>query len=174
MLRQPQDINDIVKAFELYALGDIKHNRENSIAAFILCMCFIDHISFFRYSKTEVPDKDKKDRPDKFIDNYMLAYGGFGFYKLARHSIVHFYTSEGRFDIDHRGFETVPYKEIGGIYYLNTNVLISHLEAAFQGVKRDFLIVGSPANLNALDRSTTHPVLVDTVGQRMILSAQIQ
>ncbi len=115
----------------------------------------------------------KADRPDKFIDTYMNAYGGFGFYNLARHSVVHFYTSEGRFDIDHRGFESVPYREIGGIIYLNTNVLIFHIETAFQAVKRDFLIAGSPANINALDRSRTHPVLVDTVGKRMTLSAQI-
>lgn len=168
--RQPQTIEQIITAFECYALGDIKHNADKPIAAFILCMCFIDHVSFFRYSNEEVPNK--KDRPDKFIDTYMLAYGGFGFYNLARHSVVHFYTSEGRFDIDNRGFETVAYKEIDGVYYLNTNVLISHLERAFDKLKSEFLTLGSPANINALDKSITHPVLVDTVGKRMTLSAQ--
>ncbi|MFZ6024390.1 MAG: hypothetical protein ACOYVG_08020 [Bacteroidota bacterium] len=167
--KQPQTIQQIITAFECYALGDIKHNSSKPIAAFILSMCFIDNLAFFRYSDNDVA---KKDRPDLFIDNYMKEYGGFGFYKLARHSVVHFYTSEGRFDIDNKGFETSPHEKIDNVYYINTDVLILCLEKAFEKFKGELLTVGSPANINALDRSTTHPVLVDTEVQRMSLSAQ--
>lgn len=92
----------------------------------------------------------------------MPEYGKFKLYTLARNSLVHNYSSQGKFDIDHRGNETVPYAEKNGIVYINTKVFTNYLEKGFEDVVKEFEVVGSEAYENALKASVIYPVLVDT------------
>ena len=80
---------------------------------------------------------------------------------MFRHSLIHNYSSQGKFDIDNRGNENVPYANKNGRVYINTNVFMEYLEKAFINVVKDFRVVGQ-ANDNALENSMYHPVLVDT------------
>jgi hypothetical protein len=153
----PQDIETIIHSLELYALGDIRHNRIKPIAAFILSMCFIDQLSSFRYKLL----RDANKRPEDFIDEYMNDYTSLDLYDMFRHSIIHNYSSQGRFDIDNRGNDDVPYIKKDGNIYINTNVFIDHLEEAFRNVVKDFRVINGEAYNNALERSMYHPVLID-------------
>lgn len=156
----PQDIETIIHSLEHYALGDIRHNRSKPIAAFILSMCFIDQLSSFRYKLL----RDANKRPEDFIDDYMKEYSGLDLYDMFRHSLIHNYSSQGKFDIDNRGNENVPYATKNSIIYINTNVFIDYLEIAFTNVAKAFRVVGEEANKNALENSMYHPVLVDPTG----------
>ncbi len=154
----PQDIETIIYSLEYYALGDIRHNRSKPIAAFILRMCFIDQLSSFRYKLL----RDANKRPEDFIDDYMKEYSGLDLYDMFRHSLIHNYSSLGKFDIDNRGNEHVPYTEKNGRVYINTNIFIDYLERAFINFVKDLRVTGSEAYKNALENSLYHPVLVDT------------
>jgi hypothetical protein len=153
----PQDIDTIIHSFRGYALGDIQYNKRNPIAAMILCMCFIDQLAAFRFRLA----RDVNKRPEDFIDNYMPEYKGLDLYDMFRHSLIHTYSSEGKFDIDNKGNEDVPYAKKNGITYINTNVFIDYLEKAFENVVKDFKEVGSEAHFNATHNSMYYPVLVD-------------
>jgi len=152
----PQDL-EIIHSLEHYALGDIRHNRSKPIAAFILCMCFINQLSSFRYKLLRNANK----RPEDFINDYMKEYSGLDLYDMFRHSLIHNYSSQGKFDIDNRGNEDVPYANKNGRIYINTNVFIECLERAFVNVVTDFRVIGEEAYNNALENSMYHPVLID-------------
>jgi len=159
MARQHQDIEDIIKSFEKYALGDIRHNKCKPIAAFILSICFIDQLSSFRYDYTI---KYKKRAPWIFRD-YMKAYDKIGtkIYEYFRNGLIHNYSSKGQFDIDNVGYEDVAYFDDGNIIHINTNVFISYLEKAFEELVNDFRTV-EKIKKNAEETSKHFPVLVDT------------
>lgn len=158
MIRKPQDIEKIIHSFKHYALGDIKHNENYPIASFILSMCFLDQLAYFRYFLTI----KKSNRTNTFIDKYMPEYKKLKLYTLSRNSLVHNYSSDGKFDIDHRGNENVPYNNKDGVIHINTKVFTMYLEKAFEDVVEDFRVVGSDAYENALKASIKYPVLVDT------------
>lgn len=158
MQRQPQNIEIIIASFENYALVDIRHNRSKPIAAFILAICFIDQLASFRYTLR----RNLKERPENFINEYMKDYSGLRLYNYVRNSLVHNYSSQGKFDIDNIGNEDVPYRKKENIIYINTNVFIGHLETAFKNVVKDFRQIGSDAYNNALQRSIEHPVLISS------------
>jgi len=80
---------------------------------------------------------------------------------MFRHSLIHNYSSQGKFDIDNRGNEDVPYANKNGRIYINTNVFIECLERAFVNVVTDFRVIGEEAYNNALENSMYHPVLID-------------
>ncbi len=154
---KPQDIEVIIHSFEHYALGDIRHTKPKPIAAFILSICFIEQLSFFRY---EFHADDGK-KPEWFINSYMEEYKDINLYHKTRHTLVHNYSSRDNFDIDNRGFEDFPYVKIGEVIHINTNVFIHYLEIAFEKVVKDFRKIGGEANLSALENSMYYPVLVD-------------
>jgi hypothetical protein len=153
----PQDIHVIIKSFEKYALGDIRYIKCKPIAAFILSMCFIDQIASFRYKLLRDPNK----RPEDFIEQYMNEYHGLDLYDFTRHTLIHHYSSQNKFDIDNRYYPNEAVHKTEKIIYINTNVFIERLETAFEEVKSHFLDTASDAYQNALIRSMYHPVLVD-------------
>ncbi|MBS1914933.1 MAG: hypothetical protein JST87_01580 [Bacteroidetes bacterium] len=153
----PQDIETIIHSFRHYALGDINHNRCKPIAAFILSVCFIDSLSGFIYPLK----RDANKRPEDFIDDYMPEYKGLDLYDYVRHSLLHNYSSKGKFDIDNKGNENVPFSIKDGITYINSNVFIDYLEKAFEMTIIKLRDVYSIEHENAKTRSLYHPVLVD-------------
>ena len=124
MAKQPQDINTIVSSFRTYALGDIKHNQSKPIAAFILSICFIDQLSSFRY---DYKTKHSK-RAERLIKEYMTPYKGLDLYDYVRNSLVHNYSSRGRFDINNVDYKNVPFFKKGDVIHINTDVFIFYLE----------------------------------------------
>ncbi|MBK9380920.1 MAG: hypothetical protein IPN39_06295 [Chitinophagaceae bacterium] len=158
MARLPQNIETIIKSFEKYAIGDIQHNRSKPIAAFILSICFIDQLSSFRYNYKIKHTK----RAEKLINDYMKDYKGLDLYDYVRNSLVHNYSSKGRFDIDNIGYENSPFFRNGDIIHINTNVFISHLEDAFKILLNEFRDTNSDAHKNAIETSKYYPVFVDT------------
>jgi hypothetical protein len=152
----PQSIETIIQSFEIFALGDIEHNRSNPIAAFILSICFIEQMATLLYKMDADPNK-----AENFFVDYMPEYKGINLYHKARHTLVHNYSSRYQFDIDHRGFENVDYEVINKVIHINTNVFINHLRNAFEKVKKE-LDKKEEAYANVLENSMTFPVLVDT------------
>lgn len=153
----PQDIHKIIKSFEHYALGDIRYIKCKPIAAFILSMCFIDQIASFRYKLL----RDQNKRPEDFIEEYMNEYHGLDLYDFTRHTLIHHYSSQNKFDIDNRYYPNEPIHKTEKITYINTDVFVNRLESAFENAKKDFLDTNSEAYQNASIRSMYHPVLVD-------------
>lgn len=72
-------------------------------------------------------------------------------YTSTRNSLVHNYSLDGKFDIDHRGNENVPYAEKNGLTYINTKVFTKYVEKGFEDVSKEFRVVGSKAYENALN-----------------------
>ncbi|MBK8610002.1 MAG: hypothetical protein IPL84_08640 [Chitinophagaceae bacterium] len=91
----------------------------------------------------------------------MDAYKELGLYNYVRNSLVHNYSSQGKFDIDSIGFEDVPYFKNGSKVHINTNVFVRHLEEAFKKLVKDFRENSSIQN-NAQETSKHYPVMVDT------------
>lgn len=159
-MRNPQDIETIIKSFKDYALGDIRHNQCKPIAAFILSICFIDQLSSFRY---DYKIKYRTRAPWIFRD-YMKAYHPIGtkIYEYFRNGLIHNYSSKGQFDIDNVGHENIAYFNDGNIIHINTNVFNKHLEDAFKILCDEFRDINSEAHKNALETAKHFPVFIDT------------
>lgn len=155
MAKQPQTIDQIINSFKHYGLSDIEHNRDRVIAAFILSICFIDQLASFRYSLTGLAE-----RWDKFIDNYMPVYSGKKLYVLFRNSLIHNYSSCGKFAISYGEDFKVEVDEINGITVINPYLFIDNLNKAFIILEQDFINNYDNAGDNAIKRSIKHPVLV--------------
>ncbi|QEC66729.1 hypothetical protein FRZ67_05210 [Panacibacter ginsenosidivorans] len=60
-MTEDQIIDQIIHSFSNYSLRDIEEINNNkldfTIAEFILCSCFIDQISGFRYNKEKVGER---------------------------------------------------------------------------------------------------------------------
>jgi len=154
---EPQPIEVIINSFKDYALGDIHHNRSKPIAAFILCMCFIDQVASFRYAIK----RDKNKKPEDFISEYMKDYEELELYKNTRHSLAHNYSSGQKFKITNEIYGDRPFFKEGDVFTINTNFFIDRLEQAFKEVEMDFRIVDSDANKNAVEASMHWPVIVN-------------
>jgi len=90
-------IFEILHSFEKYNLRDIKEinskkqELEFTIAVFILCSCFIDQLSGFRYATDRV-----KYRFIKFVREYLPQYDAEELNNDLRNKLVHNY-SLGRY-----------------------------------------------------------------------------
>jgi hypothetical protein len=94
-----QKISYIITAFETYALGDIKKVQKNEmpIAAFILCVCFIDQVSGFIYDNNVRGQRTNTDRSKKFVSEYLnkasaKPYDKDDLIELLRNKLVHNYS----------------------------------------------------------------------------------
>ncbi len=86
-----QIINQIAHSFSNYNLRDIEEITRSelhfTIAGFILCSCFIDQLSGFRYKSRKV-----KSRYIEFVKNYLPKYDGKNLYEDLRNKLVHNYS----------------------------------------------------------------------------------
>lgn len=84
-------IDKIIHSFSMYNLRDIKEINNNeldfTIAEFILCSCFIDQISGFRYCIREVGKRYKQ-----FVQDYLPMYNPEELYYDLRNKLVHNYS----------------------------------------------------------------------------------
>ena len=156
MQRQPQDIEAIIHSFKAYGLGDINHNKERTISAAILSICFIDQLAAFRYRINDVAE-----RWEQFIIDYMPIYAGLNIYKRLRNVLIHSYSGGRKFALTNDPNFKKPFeKDFFGIVTLNTNQFVENLEKAFIEYEKDLRKSNSEANYNALKRSESHPVLI--------------
>lgn len=98
-----QKISHIITAFETYALGDIRNVQQHQmpIAAFILCVCFIDQISGFIYDHKLKGQKTSTERSKKFVSDYLnnvalRLYDRDDIIDLLRNKLVHNYSLSDR------------------------------------------------------------------------------
>lgn len=154
-LEETNTIEELIHSFTTYGLGDIKYNSNKPIAVFILSICFIDQLASFRYAKK----MSLTDRWEKFISDYMPIYAGLEIYKYFRNTLVHNYSSRGKFALTNDETFTYPFLEYPGKIVINTTLFISKLEIAFNNLINDFYIDNSEAQKRALSWFKTHPVL---------------
>src|SRR5687768_1095847 len=121
MLENEDDvIEDLIHSFTTYGLGDIKHNTNKPIAAFILSICFIDQLASFRYMRK----MSLTDRWEKFIVDYMPTYSGMEIYKYFRNTLVHNYSSRGKFALTNEETFKEEYLKTRDTIIINTNAFI--------------------------------------------------
>lgn len=155
MKRAPQTIEQIVSSFKDYGLGDIEHNKTNVIAAFILCICFIDQLASFRYNNNGL-----EVRWNMFIDEYMPVYSGKRLYTNFRNSLIHHYSSCGKFGISYGDYFNKEIDTINGVTIINPYLFIENLNMAFIVLEQDFNSNKDGAKDIAIKRSIKHPVLI--------------
>lgn len=158
MKRSPQTIEQIIHSFKTYGLGDIKHNKEKTIAVFILSICFIDQLASYRYK-----GKNLADKWEQFIKDYMPMYAGLNIYKNFRNTLIHNYSGTDLFGLTNDTKITSPFIKDGIETIINTNIFIQNLEGGFNKFEKDVRTPNSEANYNAIKRSITHPVLTHTI-----------
>jgi hypothetical protein len=129
----PEDINvdpivtGIIKAFKGLALRDIKiiGEQDTLMASFILCSCFIDQLSGFRYNSTSV-----SSRYADFVNEYLPKYDGEKLYKDLRCKLVHNY-SLGDSYVLIRNRKDLHLTPLGVSQFINIENFIEELESAF-------------------------------------------
>ena len=126
-----QKLTQILLSLQVYNLGDIKkaRNVDSNIGAFILCSCFIDHLSRYRYYKTIKTDKN---RFVAFADRYLPSFAGKGedLYYSLRSALVHNYSTKGHYVLAW-GNRAVHMEADGNErVYIDLDALIAEMELA--------------------------------------------
>ncbi|MES1226376.1 MAG: hypothetical protein ABUT20_63460 [Bacteroidota bacterium] len=158
-MTEDEIISDIINSFEKFGLADIQHNIDRPIAAYILCICFIDQLSSYAYP---IETRQKK-RAEAFISRYVSDYDGVGLYKKFRDSIIHNYSpqdSEDAFALTVGGIST-PYHKENDTIIINTTFLINGVTKGFDVFKRDLLDEKSQERKCALRRYRKHPIFIE-------------
>ena len=126
-LTDDQIIDEIIHSFLRYNLRDIeeinKHeNLEYTIAEFILCSCFIDQVSGFRYNTDKVGKRYRQ-----FVKDYLPNYSPDGLYEDLRNKLVHNY-SLGLFYSLTRKAPHLHLQSKNGLTHLNLENFIEDLK----------------------------------------------
>lgn len=150
-------IESIINSFKTYGLGDIKHNRNRTISAFILSICFIDQLASFRYPKNAT---DLSIRAEEFISEYISVFRGLKLYTIFRHAIIHNYSSIRKYALTIDKEFKKPFEKVNGVIIINTNALIKELIKGFSKLELELLTTGSSARKNAIARAKKHPPLM--------------
>ena len=136
----PEDENliiaEIINSFEKYNLRDIKEinstkqELEFPIAVFILCSCFIDQLSGFRYATERV-----KSRYIKFVKEYLPKYDANELNSDLRNRLVHNYSLGSYYVLSRKkpNWEILQTK----YKFLNADDFIADLEACFKRYKNE-------------------------------------
>jgi hypothetical protein len=121
-------IKRIIYSFTEFNLRDIieinKNHQEFTISEFILCSCFIDQISGFRYNTEKVGIRYRQ-----FVKDYLKDYNPDKLYKDLRNKLVHNY-SIGEYYALTRNDKDRHLKVRNGITYLNLENFISDINSA--------------------------------------------
>ena len=149
-------IDQITKSFSEYNLRDIKEINKSvlefTIAEFILCSCFIDQISGFRYNIDKVGKRYKQ-----FVQDYLPSYDPKELYQDLRNKLVHNYSIGKHYSLV-REAPGWHLQNIEGMTYLNLENFIDDLQTALNKfifeLKNDVQI-----RRNALDWFSTHRII---------------
>jgi hypothetical protein len=128
------------------------------VAIYILCACFIDHLSQLRYYQ-QIPE-DKKGakglRYRQFVKEYMGGnkYKPQKLYDSLRSRLIHDYSTDGKYFLDWQNkkphLKAFKDSENKKRIMLQLGDFITDLESAFKDFYKDLLIVSSDARISAL------------------------
>jgi hypothetical protein len=128
MSTEKERIDLIITGLKVYDFGNIllSRNQNMMIASFILCSCFIDHLSQHRYFKQKL----KEDKFVAFIKKYLGSkYDAEELYEDLRSKLVHNYSVNGKYFLS----DSDPHlKKENGRTYLNIDEFIKDLKAALE------------------------------------------
>ncbi len=150
-MNEDKQIQEIIQALK-YAVGDIQHNKERTLSAFILCVCCVDALGALRYFKGK-----SAARWEKFVTNYMQDYKDLDIYDKCRNKLVHNYTGNKKYAVTNDPTFTKPHDTINGKLIVNTNYLIASIEAAFEVIKIELLDEDSETRKNAIKWDNNFP-----------------
>ena len=124
-----QIIKHIINSFSKFNLRDIveinNHEKlEFTIAEFILCSCFIDQISGFRYNTDKVGKRYRQ-----FVKDYLSQYNPDELYEDLRNKLVHNYSLGSFYGLTRRA-PHLHLQKVNGLTHLNLENFISDLKAA--------------------------------------------
>jgi len=129
-MKDDEIITQIIHSFSNYNLRDIKEINNNqlefTIAEFILCSCFIDQVSGFRYNNDKVGKRYRQ-----FIKDYLPNYDPDNLYNDLRNKLVHNYSVGGYYGLTRRSPQ-LHLKKVKNIIFLNLETFISDLEDALR------------------------------------------
>jgi len=121
-------IDQIIFSFTRYNLRDIQEINNNelefTIAEFILCSCFIDQISGFRYNTDKVGK-----RYQQFVKDYLPRYNADELYDDLRNKLVHNYSIGSHYRLMRRNMHRHLQEESGNIF-LNLEDFIADMRDA--------------------------------------------
>lgn len=151
-----EKIKAIIHSLKTYGLGDIKHNRSRTISAFILSISFIDQMAAFTYHK----DRTLNKRCEKFFKTYVPVYAGLNLYRHFRNSVLHNYSSKGKYALTNDKTFKLPFDRQNGVIIINTNILIKEIIKGFAKFEKVLNKKGSNARINAIRKFKDYPILM--------------
>ena len=136
-----QKIDQIEHSLRNYALRDIKliSRQDTLIASFILCSCFIEHISTFRYGMKKRLSEIEYVR---FIDEYLnksdsTRYDGKKLRYDLRNKLVHNYSLGDTYGLT-KGFPNMHLKKMENLLVcLNLESFVADLEESLNQYIKD-------------------------------------
>lgn len=155
-MTEDEKIKAIIHSLKTYGLGDIKHNRRRTIAAFILSISFIDQMAAFTYHTEKTLNK----RCEKFLKTYVPVYAGINLYRHFRNSIIHNYSSKGKYALTNDKTFKKPFDKINGVTVIQTTILIKEIIKGFDKFEKVLKKKGSSARKNAIQKFTKYPILM--------------
>ncbi len=155
---QDKIIDEIIFSLKNFALRDIKviSDQDTVLATFILCSCFIEQLSGFRYGKTN--HKTHKKMFEDFVNEYLPQYDPKKLREDLRNKLVHNYSLGLSYSLVQRHSELhlKPTNQNG--HYLNLENFIGDIDAAFDKFSQD-LTNKSEAKANALKWYDTYQII---------------
>ena len=151
-MNEDEQILQIIQALK-YAVGDIQHNKERTLSAFILCVCCVDALGALRFFK----GKSCK-RWEDFVCIYMKDYKELGIYEKCRNKLVHSYTGNRKYAVTNDPTFNKPHDEIDGKLVVNTNYFIASIEKAFEIFQIELLDINSITRKNAIKWDNKYPL----------------
>jgi len=132
-----QKLQTIIHSLQEFPLRDIKlinqqTNPEFPLATFILCSCFLDQMSGFRYNNNNVGYRYKQ-----FIIDYMPQYDAEKIYRDIRCRLVHNYSTTKFFSLTRHDPRHLHWYVT--IVILSATHFILDIENAFQQFSNDIL-----------------------------------
>jgi hypothetical protein len=130
MLTDNEIIEQVISSFTKFNLRDIEEINKNeldfTIAEFILCSCFIDQISGFRYNTDKVGKRYRQ-----FVKDYLTNYNPDELYEDLRNKLVHNYSVGSHYGLT-RNAKHLHLKKENGILHLNLEDFIIDIRCALE------------------------------------------
>ena len=147
-MSEDQIIDQIIHSFLKYNLRDIQEINNNkldfTIAEFILCSCFIDQISGFRYNKEKVGERYRD-----FVQEYLPQYNSIKLYEDLQNKLVHNYSICNFYGLT-RNAVNLHLQNVNGKIIINLENFIEDLKVAFDRyifqLKNDAIIRQNASN----------------------------
>jgi len=154
-----EKLAQIALSLRTYNLGDIKKARsaDSYIGAFILCSCFVDHLSRYRYYTSIKTDKQ---RFVAFANHYLPSFTGKGedLYYSLRSALVHNYSTRGHYLLAW-GDRSVHLKVLDDHrIYIDLDELILELELALNKYWSE-LLTDPTIRQQAIDHYDAYPIM---------------